>query len=1293
MRTSLQRLSLALVATAAFGAGSLDASTEGLYRGASRAVQFDVSPPWRDIPQQKGLAEPKPLLLVDPESGLERAYGPQDADGALQDWTIVGGLGEIPLPTVSFNAQPNIAGVAPPDPVGDIGPSHYVAMSNLHTQMFNRAGTSVFGPVATNSIWAGFGGPCQNENAGDPIVLYDQFADRWLITQFTAAGPTFFNCVALSTSGDPTGTYYRYAFSTGTNFPDYPKYGVWRDGYYISTREFAGAAFAGVGAYALERDEMLAGNPAPQVISFLVPPGGSPFNVGDGLLPADVDGYTLPPAGAPAYYVGSMDNGGPYGAAADALTLWKFVADFATPPSSSFTLTNTIPIAAYDTIFNDCAGRACIPQPGTTNRLDILSYRQRPLHRLAYRNFGTHESLVTNQSVEAATGPSMAGIRWWEIRSPNAAPIIFQEGTYAPGTTDGIHRWMGSIAMDRQGNMALGYSASDDNNPAPTGTFPSSWYTGRLVGDPLGTMPQGEESIIDGTGSQTGGGNRWGDYTSMNVDPIDDCGFWYVNEWVPTTSASGWQLRVGAFTFPGCPQPAFTLGATPSQASVCAGANANYTIDVGSLLGFVTPVSLGLTGNPPGTGVVFGTNPVTPPNTSALTVNNTAAVPSGNYLMTVTGTGGGLTRSRDIVLSVVSGAPAAPTLVSPSNGASGVSTSPTLTWNAVAGATSYLVQVDDNADFSSPEFSATVAVTSAAATGLATDTLYHWRVTANNTCGGTASTVFTFSTGILYCSSPNLAIPDNNPTGVSNVLAVAATGEIADLDVQIVMEPNHTWIGDTIFTLGHGATTVTLIDRPGRTTTGFGCSADMDDVTLDDEAATPIETPPGCTTTSTVLTGSFSPNALLSGFDGQDINGNWTLTASDVVGGDTGTIASWCLIPVFAEPDIVVDPTAIAETVPPDSTVDVALDIDNVGTGTLDWTIEEEPVLAPAPRAVPPVAFDARMPAFETLANATVDFDGAAARGDVTLWEAPQGGPLWDNGPLVTHPGGGAGGADASRLQNSSLGMTVNGFTASTATVFRISDDFAVPGPSGWDVATITFFGYQTGSTTTCTFNDARVQIWDGPPNAGGSIIYGDLTTNRFASCAFSNIYRDTETTVGNNQRPIMAVTATIGTSLPPGDYWVDFQLGGTLASGPFIPPLTVLTQTSGCTPPASCNGLQWNGSAWVALDDGLAGTQPQDVRFIVDGTLSVCSAPSDVPWLSVSATSGSTPAGGTSTVDVTLDTTGLTPGVYEANLCIDSDDPDTPLVVVPVTLTADSMPFLDGFETGDTSRWSATQN
>ncbi|MEP6871976.1 MAG: hypothetical protein ABI939_09020 [Anaerolineaceae bacterium] len=526
----------------------------GVYRGLSPVVKFDISPPLREmrviLPGPGQLRENEDRDIVP----WKTRFAPE-LDPVVQ--ATVGGKDtpsgtEIPGPLVTFNAQANSSGVVPPDPNGAVGPNHIVAMCNLSFQIFNKTGTSVFGPAANNTLWAGFGGSCQTSNSGDPVVLYDRAADRWLLSQFTATTAPFLNCVAISTTNDPTGSYFRYAFKTGTtgaNFPDYPKYGVWPDAYYLSTREFAGlaGAFQGVGAYALNRAQMLAGNPAPQVVSFLVPPVGLGANVGDGLLPSDLDGPTPPPLGSPNYFVGSQDNNGPYGATSDALNLYKFHVDFVTPSNSTFVLANTVPVASFNSILGLCGGtRACIPQPGTASKIDHLGYRQRPLFRLAYRNFGNHESLVTNQSVSGGTGPNgeVSGIRWWELRSPNSGPVIFQQGTYAPGITDGIHRWMGSIAMDGQGNMALGYSSANGVNPA---RFPSVSYTGRLAGDPLGTLPQGEGIIIAGTGSQTTSLNRWGDYTSIVTDPTDDLTFWYVSEWVPVTSSVGWQLRVGSF--------------------------------------------------------------------------------------------------------------------------------------------------------------------------------------------------------------------------------------------------------------------------------------------------------------------------------------------------------------------------------------------------------------------------------------------------------------------------------------------------------------------------------------------------------------------------------------------------------------------------------------------------------------------------------------------------------------------------------------------------------------------------
>ena len=472
--------------------GSSQPIVQAQYRGVLQVVKHDVSPPLRDmIP----LPVKECTLRENEEQGAIPLgpVGPVVPDKAVQ--RVLGKIG-IPGPIISFDGNSNLCGCSPPDPNGEVGPNHVVTMANLHFQIFDKSGNSLFGPAANNTLWAGFGGDCQTDNSGDPVVLYDQLADRWMLTQFTASGPTYFECVALSTTNDPLGTYDRWAISTGSNFPDYPKAGMWPTAYFFSTREFLnGNTFVGVGAYALDRAQALAHNPNPTIVSFLAPPTPA-YVVGDGLLPSDLDGTTPPPGSTPPnYFVGSQDNNGPYGAPQDALNIWKFQYDPANPGASSFALTNTLPTTPFNSILALCGGtRACIPQPSTANRIDHLGYRQRPLFRLAYRNFGSHESLVTNQSVSAGTGPNgeVSGIRWWELRDPNGSPVIFQEGTYAPGLTDGIHRWMGSIAMNSLGDIALGFSASNGTNPS---VFPSVFYTARHAGDPPGQMTLGEGSI------------------------------------------------------------------------------------------------------------------------------------------------------------------------------------------------------------------------------------------------------------------------------------------------------------------------------------------------------------------------------------------------------------------------------------------------------------------------------------------------------------------------------------------------------------------------------------------------------------------------------------------------------------------------------------------------------------------------------------------------------------------------------------------------------------------------------
>ncbi len=526
----------------------------------SNAVAFDVSPALRNLPpRSKSSGLPSNFVQeIRPERGPVAVDHGFSGDTAVQ-LSQPTAVSAIPATLANFEGLSNQDNfntfgfrVNPGDPNGAVGPNHYVEMINLVFGVYSKTGTLLLGPVDTGTLWAGFAIPDCTDPSGDPVVLYDQFMDRWLLSQFTTRGPTYYNCVAVSTTGDPTGSYYRYAFTTGVNFPDYPKYGVWTDSYVITTREFGPTIEYGIGVYALEKNKMINGQPARSVRFFI--DGNDPSLlplVGDGLLPANIDGKQKPMTDTAIPLVGTQDDGAGYGATFDALNIWDLLVKWRSTPIATLSLNTQLPTAAFDSIFPCSPGsRDCLPQPGIVNPaqyLDILSYRQRPTWRLAYRNFKAYEALVTNQSVEAS--PGVAGVRWYEIRRTAGSYSLFQQGTFAPG--DGVHRWMGSIAEDKNGDMAVGYSVVNGVD-----VFPGIRYTGRLAGDPAGQMTLGEGVVIDGSGVQTTLNSRWGDYTSMNIDPVDDCTFWYVNEYYTAagqaSSAAGWQTRIASFKLPSC---------------------------------------------------------------------------------------------------------------------------------------------------------------------------------------------------------------------------------------------------------------------------------------------------------------------------------------------------------------------------------------------------------------------------------------------------------------------------------------------------------------------------------------------------------------------------------------------------------------------------------------------------------------------------------------------------------------------------------------------------------------------
>ena len=494
----------------------------------SAALQHDVSPPLGSTassPRAEKQRE-KPLRLI-PQNQLV-TNGPDTAvqTSSIPSVATTNGLNFAGVGNGDYGFAPN---AAPPDTNGAVGATQYVHWVNESFAVFNKSTGAIAPgfPKAGNTLWAGFGGGCETNNDGDPIVQYDKAANRWILTQFSVTTTPYLQCVAVSTTSDATGTYNRYAFSYGTTqFPDYPKLAVWPDAYYISFNIFNnGTTFAGPKVCAYDRSKMLVGAAATQECFQLSTSFG-------GLLPSDLDGLIAPPAGSPNFFLNFGSN---------SLNLWKFHADFTTPANATLTGPTNIPTATFTAACG--GGGACIPQPGTSQKLDSLA--DRLMYRLAYRHFADgHEALVVNHSVKVSGNnhSQVVGVRWYELRNPNGATSIFQQGTFSP---DSNSRWMGSIAMDKVGDIALGYSASSGN------VSPSIRYTGRAPSDAPGMM-QAENPILVGTGSQLSNLSRWGDYSAMTVDPVDDCTFWYTTEYLKANGTFNWSTRIASFKFPGC---------------------------------------------------------------------------------------------------------------------------------------------------------------------------------------------------------------------------------------------------------------------------------------------------------------------------------------------------------------------------------------------------------------------------------------------------------------------------------------------------------------------------------------------------------------------------------------------------------------------------------------------------------------------------------------------------------------------------------------------------------------------
>lgn len=888
----------------------------------SQPVSTIPATPFRDVDPNAELTGPgNPMVKKASIKGMLLPYG--EPDGAIQS----GGNAPFVMPPTlaNFEGMSNAANgqlfggfLSPPDTNGDVGKSQYVQTVNLAVQVFRLDGTPLTAPFKMSSLFAalGAGNICATDDDGDPIVLYDHLADRWFISQF-ALTPPFHQCVAVSQTGDATGAYYVYDFVMPNNLAnDYPHFGVWPDAYYMTDNQFNASltAFEGAGVFAYDRAKLLVGDPTASYIYFNQP---AALGIG-GQLPSDLDGAP-PPAGAGNIFamITSNELGDPGG---DGMRLWEFKPNFANPPASTYTELTTelapIPVAAFDNATP--AGRADVPQPPPQISVDTIA--DRLMHRLQYRNFGTHESLIASHTVDVSGNATLpvfrAGVRWYEFRRVGGSGnpwTVHDQGTHDPADGLNLNRWMPSAALDRQGNLAIGFSSA--NATAPLG-YPSIRYAGKLASDPVGGgLAQGEAIGIQGTRSQNSTGSRWGDYAALSVDPVDDCTFYFTTEYYGTappacSATTCWQTRVVSFRYPSC-------AAAPLA---------------GTIQGVV---SNSVTGLPVAGVVVYAGNGYA--GTTDATGNYSITIPAGAYNMatvksgytpgTAAGVavpaGGRVTRSFQITgvpdLSLLalrtfsdSGSGgngngvfdvdecAAITVFASNNGGGsatntqGVLSTTTPQATVTAATSSFGTILPGGLASNSTPFA--IQTSPSFVAGLPVD--FSLALTSNE---GNWVETFSVPTGtqanapVAFSATGPVPVPDNNPAGAFlNVPVAGLTTPVSKVTVSVRL--TQTWIGDFVIRLASPDNSVVLLAAAiggannQSDNLGTDCPAGSNDFIFDDAAATSV----GAIVAGTSnLAGTFRPAEPLAGFNGKfgaAANGNWQLRVVDTAGADTGAI-------------------------------------------------------------------------------------------------------------------------------------------------------------------------------------------------------------------------------------------------------------------------------------------------------------------------------------------------------------------------------------------------------------------
>ncbi len=815
------------------------------------------------------------------------------------------------------NAAQGIGAVLPPDVNGDVGLNHYVSSVNLVYKIFNKNGTVAAGPFRTNALFSGLpaSDPCRVNNSGDPIVVYDPLADRWHISQFAITGTTNCQCVAVSKTGDPTGDYFVWRYDYPNQlFNDYPKVGVWSDAYHMTFNQFnnAGTAFLGMGILSQDRPKALAGDPAASVVYTNI--ATIDPNAGGG-LPADIDGFVAPPAGMAE--VIAEYRADEFGDPLDAIRYYKWVPDFVNPANSTITVLPDVALAPFDA--RQPGGRGDIEQNGGAS-LDALS--DRLMHRFAYRNLGTQaapiNSFVGSFAVNVSgVNPTSAtnyqtGIRWFEMRRNADAFSIFDQGTHnlTPGNgASGLNNWMGSIAQDNNGNIALGFSQSGTGQRAD---IKIAGRTNNVMNS--GVLNEGETLFYAATGSQTSSSSRWGDYSAMNVDPVDDCTFWYTQEYYGATSSAGWSTRIGKFVMPTCtPAPRATIqgtitlcvnGLPVEGASVDATGGFNRVTSAAGTYSMTVAPGTYTFFSSKGAGLISTTTTITVVDGQTYTVDLClAGVPilSAGSVMLVSEScipangviDPGETVTVEFAVQNIGGA----------NTVNDMGTLQASGWVTNPGAPVSYGVISAGGPAISRQFTFTADELLQCGANITAN------ITHNDGASNFGNLIYIIPSGVsgvvpntFSYTGPSVAIPDNNPAGVNITLPVSGlTGAISDVDFRLdalagcdaaIGNTNasvtHTFLADLTFKLtSPSGTTIILISGRGGGGNNF-CT-----VLLDDDGGFPAtSTMP----TSGAVGGNFAPENPLSAFDGQDPNGNWILNVSDNAGVDVGSLNRFSLI-------------------------------------------------------------------------------------------------------------------------------------------------------------------------------------------------------------------------------------------------------------------------------------------------------------------------------------------------------------------------------------------------------------